>query len=118
MDQDHYPKIGVVGPCGAGKTTLIVSLQNLGYSARHIAQEHSYLPTMWKRLVNPDFLVYLKASYDISTTRRKLDWTREEYNEQLRRLQDVLLNADLVIDTDGLTPSEVLQRVVEVLGAT
>jgi cytidylate kinase len=118
MDQDHYPKIGVVGPCGAGKTTLIVALRSMGYSARHIAQEHSYLPTMWKRLVNPDILIYLNASFDISTMRRKLDWTRDEYNEQLRRLQDALHNADLVIDTDRLTPSEVLQRVIEVLGAT
>jgi len=115
MDQDHNLKIGIVGPCGAGKTTLIVGLLGMGYSAKHIAQEHSYLPTMWKRLVNPDILVYLNASYEISTMRRKLDWTREEYNEQLRRLQDALQNADLVIETDRLTPKEVLQRVVEVL---
>ena len=113
MDQNHLPTIGVVGPCGAGKTTLIVALKNMGYQASHIAQEHSYLPNMWARLVNPDILVYLNASYVVSSYRRKLDWSRQEYDEQLRRLQDARLHADLVIETDGLTPSEVLNRVLD-----
>jgi deoxyadenosine/deoxycytidine kinase len=113
MKQDNKPTIGVVGPCGAGKTTLIVALKNEGYTARHIAQEHSYLPNMWARLVNPDILVYLNASYPVSTSRRKLDWTRQEYDEQLRRLQDARQHADLIIETDGLTPTEVLHCVLE-----
>ena len=113
MDQKYVPTIGVVGPCGAGKTTLIVGLKSMGYAARHIAQEHSYLPNMWARLVNPDVLVYLNASYSVSTARRKLDWSLQEYDEQLRRLNDARQNADLVIDTDGLTPSEVLHLVLD-----
>ena len=113
MEQDNKPTIGVVGPCGAGKTTLIDALKNEGYIARHIAQEHSYLPNMWLRLVNPDILVYLNASYPVSTSRRKLDWSRGEYDEQMRRLQDARQHADLVIETDALTPTEVLHQVLE-----
>ena len=113
MNQNNLPTIGVVGPCGAGKTTLIVALKSMGYQASHIAQEHSYLPNMWARLVNPDILVYLNASFVVSTQRRKLDWSRQEYNEQLRRLQDARQHADLVIETDELTPSEVLHRVLD-----
>ena len=55
------PKIGVVGPCAAGKTTLIAGLRNHGYTAKHIAQEHSYVPAMWQLLTNPDILIYLDA---------------------------------------------------------
>ena len=113
MNQNNLPTIGVVGPCGAGKTTLIVALKNMWYQASHIAQEHSYLPNMWARLVNPDILVYLNASFVVSTQRRNLDWSRQEYDEQVLRLQDAHQHADLVIETDGLTPSEVLHRVLD-----
>ena len=113
MDQYNIPTIAVVGPCGAGKTTLIVALKEMGYSTRHIAQEHSYVPNMWARLVKPDVLVYLNASYSVSTKRRKLDWSLQEYDEQLRRLHDARQHADLIIETDELTPSEVLQQVLE-----
>jgi dephospho-CoA kinase len=37
-------RIGVVGPCAAGKTTLVAALKNRGYEVHHIAQEHSYVP--------------------------------------------------------------------------
>jgi len=32
----------------------------------HIAQEHSYVPYMWKRITNPDLLIYLNASFEVS----------------------------------------------------
>ena len=63
MPETSQLKIGVVGPCGAGKSTLVNALAEHGYPARHIAQEHSYVPSMWKRMVNPDILIYLEASY-------------------------------------------------------
>jgi deoxyadenosine/deoxycytidine kinase len=104
--------IGVVGPCGAGKSSLVAGLIQHGYTARHIAQEHSYVPDMWQRMTNPDILIYLEASYENTILRRKLDWTVEEYKEQLHRLRHARLNADLVIDTNQLTVEKVLSTVI------
>ena len=105
--------IGVVGPCGAGKTTLIQALRENGYLAKHIAQEHSYVPQMWKRLTNPDILIYLDVSYALSIQRRNLDWTSSEYAEQLRRLKHARENADFYLNTDDLTPQEILKKATE-----
>lgn len=107
--------IGVVGPCGSGKSTLIAGLKGVGYLARHIAQEHSYVPSMWKRITNPDLLVYLNASFETCSKRRNLNWTIEDYAEQLRRLAHAYDNADLLIDTDSLSPEEVLTRLLKFL---
>jgi deoxyadenosine/deoxycytidine kinase len=104
--------IGVVGPCAAGKTTLIQGLRALGYQAKHIAQEHSYVPRMWQRLANPDILVYLDVSYPLTIQRRKLDWTVNEYSEEQHRLRHARKHAHLYINTDTLSPEEVLDRVV------
>ncbi len=67
--------IGVVGPCGAGKSSLVAGLKAEGFLVRHIAQEHSYVPDMWKRLSNPDILIYLDVSYEntILTAKTGLD---------------------------------------------
>jgi cytidylate kinase len=107
--------IGVVGPCGSGKSTLTAGLTASGYYGRHIAQEHSYVPYMWKRITNPDVLVFLQASFKICTQRRKLDWTEADYLEQQRRLSHALEHADLLIETDSISPAEVLSRLLEFL---
>lgn len=65
--------IGIVGPCGAGKSSVASALKSHGYPIRHIAQEHSYVPDMWRRLTNPDILIYLDVSYENTILRRKLD---------------------------------------------
>jgi cytidylate kinase len=104
--------IGVVGPCGSGKSTLVAGLAVAGFFGRHIAQEHSYVPYMWKRITNPDLLVYLHASFEICTKRRRLNWTNEDYLEQLRRLSHARQHADLIIDTDSISPDEVLSKLV------
>jgi len=104
--------IGVVGPCAAGKTTLVEGLNSLGIKCRHIAQEHSYVPEMWKKFTNPDVLVYLDVSYPLTITRRQLNWTEAEYQEQLHRLRNAHEKADLFIQTDRLSPKEVLQVVL------
>jgi nicotinamide riboside kinase len=107
--------VGVVGPCGSGKTTLIAGLAAYQIRTRHIAQEHSYVPYMWQRITNPDFLIFLDASYPETIRRRQLNWSIEEYEEQHRRLAHARLHAHLYIDTDPLTPQEVIQQVVEFL---
>ena len=110
------PLIGIVGPCGSGKSTLAARLTERGLGARAIAQEHSYVPAMWQRLTNPGLLVFLLASYPVCTRRRQLVWTEQEYEEQLRRLAHAYAHADLRVDTDWLTPNEVLAAVLGRLG--
>jgi ABC-type cobalamin/Fe3+-siderophores transport system ATPase subunit len=109
------PLIGVVGPCGSGKSTLIGGLEKYGFSCRHIAQEHSYVPAMWQIVSKPDVLIYLHSSFPISTARRRLDWQEKDYNEQLRRLAHARKHAYIVIQTDELTPEAVLQKALDSL---
>jgi guanylate kinase len=106
------PLVGIVGPCAAGKTTLIANLKNFGINARHIAQEHSYVLTMWQRITDPDVLIFLDASYPETIRRRNLNWTMKEYQEQHRRLSHARQNADLYLLTDEMTPDEVLSKVL------
>jgi ABC-type cobalamin/Fe3+-siderophores transport system ATPase subunit len=104
--------IGVVGPCGSGKSTLAQALDRLGYNTRHIAQEHSYVKDMWKRVTGPDILIYLHVSYDVSQARRPMNWTEANYQEQLQRLRHAREHADLVVDTDRLDIGQLVDRVV------
>jgi len=114
-DPPGSPLIGVVGPCGAGKSTLILALEARGYSCRHIAQEHSYVKDMWQRISHPDVLIFLQASYPISTARRKLNWLENDHAEQQRRLAHAHAHADLIVDTDPLTAEQVLGQVLTFL---
>jgi cytidylate kinase len=108
-------RIAIVGPCASGKSTLASRLQTLGYRARQIAQEHSYVPDMWNVITQPDILVFLDASYETCTRRKSLDWTRDEYEEQQRRLRHARQHCDLLVDTTDLTVQEVEARVRTVL---
>ena len=107
----------MVGPCAAGKSTLIASLTRLGYRTRHIAQEHSYVKDMWQRLTNPDILVFLDANYENTCQRRKLDWTEADWQEQQNRLSHARAHADLYLDTNALSRDEVLEKVVKFVKA-
>jgi len=107
--------IGIVGPCGAGKTTLAAGLKDRGYQARGIGQEHSYAPSMWQRITKPNVLIYLDVSYENTLRRRQLDWTSDEYTEQLYRLRHARQNANFYLDTNPLTISQVLARVIDFL---
>jgi deoxyadenosine/deoxycytidine kinase len=112
---DQRLLIGVVGPCGSGKSTLIAGLEKISYRCRHIAQEHSHVKYMWKHITNPDVLIFLECSYENSTSRRKLNWLPADHEEQLRRLSHAHEHADIVIDTNFLTPEEVLTRALDAL---
>lgn len=109
--QAQERKIGIVGPCSAGKSTLAGALKNRGYQVRHIAQEHSMVPDMWKRLGDPDDLIYLDVSYQVSMQRRPLNMTVAEFAEQVKRLRNAFGEADLYIQTDDLSPQQVLEKV-------
>jgi broad-specificity NMP kinase len=108
-------KIGIVGPCAAGKTALAKRLCALGYDAHDIAQEHSLVPTMWHELTQPDVLIYLDASLD--TIRRRLDvnWERAYVDELLARVADARNHADLSLDTSNLSEAQVVERVMKFL---
>ena len=109
------PLVGVVGPCGSGKSTLIAQLEPRGYACRHIAQEHSYVKDMWRRISHPDLLIFLDASFPVSTARRQLKWLESDHAEQQRRLSHARQHADLIVDTDSLTPAQVLDLVLAFL---
>lgn len=110
-------KVGIVGPCASGKTTLTMGLKQLGFEARPIAQEHSYVPTMWQRLTNPDVLIFLEVSYQNTIQRRHLNWTYDEYAEQLFRLRHAYANADLNINTDQFSIGQVLDQALTFLSS-
>ncbi len=107
--------VGIVGPCASGKSTLISALHRETIQFRHIAQEHSYIPSMWQQLTNPDVLIFLDASYLITCQRGQLNWTEAEYAEQHRRLAHARQHADLYILTDGLTADDVHSKVIQFL---
>jgi deoxyadenosine/deoxycytidine kinase len=104
--------IGVVGVCASGKSTLIRGLEERGYRARHIAQEHSYVKDMWKRITNPDILIFLEASYPVTVQRRQLNWHEADWAEQQRRLSHARENADRIIQTDTRSAEQVLKEVI------
>lgn len=110
------PVIAVVGPCAAGKSTLINALKEHGYHAHHVAQEHSHVPDMWKVVRKPDILVYLDISYEVSKARQSIRFLpRGIYQNQVDRLKHAFEHADLIIRTDHLSPPEILDQVLEFL---
>ncbi|MBC7877886.1 MAG: hypothetical protein H7Y59_12025 [Anaerolineales bacterium] len=112
---DNELLIGVVGPCGSGKSTLITGLEKHGYRCRHIAQEHSYVKHMWQVITKPDILIFLQCSFENSTTRRKLNWQPADHEEQLRRLAHAHDHAHFIVDTDSLNADDVLTQVLNYL---
>lgn len=114
-DSKSQPLIGLVGVCASGKSTLLKGLEARGYRVRHIAQEHSYVKDMWKRITNPDILIFLDVSYPLTLQRRKLDWSEADWAEQQRRLAHAREHADFYIDTDGLSAEQVLEKVTAFL---
>ncbi|MBC8264614.1 MAG: hypothetical protein H8E47_10880 [Anaerolineales bacterium] len=103
-------RIAVVGPCASGKTALVERLRELGYEARECVQEHSYVPTMWQKISQPDVLIYLDASLAVIAERRLADWSEEYLAKLNHRLSHARQHCDLYIQTDGLSKEEVLER--------
>lgn len=110
MTAGGKPRIAIVGPCASGKTMLVGRLRALGHDAHECAQEHSAVPTMWRRITDPDILIYLDATLPTIAQRRRIDWGEEVLAELHRRLRHAREHCDLYIATDGLTPEEVLER--------
>lgn len=116
MHTSNSPRIAVVGPCSAGKSTLVSALREAGYDARHVAQEHSYVPAMWQRISKPDLLIYLDLSYAVARARRPyIDGGAERLAEQHRRLAHARKHCHLYVNTNELTPQQVQARVLAFL---
>jgi len=108
-------RIGVVGPCAAGKSTLVRGLEALGYDVRHCAQEHSHVPDMWRRLTRPEVLVYLDASLSTIRRRRAKSFRQAYLDEEHRRLYYARLKCTIYVYTDDLSREQVLERVLSAL---
>ncbi len=104
-------RIAIVGPCGAGKTTLQDNLVRLGYNARAIAQEHSGVLTMWQQITQPDILIYLDVSLENICRRLKVNWEHAYLDEMNRRLAHARTHAHFFLDTNPLTADQVCARV-------
>jgi hypothetical protein len=72
---------------------------------------------MWQIITRPQLLIYLHASFPVSTARRKLNWQEKDYEEQIRRLAHAREHADISIDTDELTAEQVLQTALDFLAS-
>jgi hypothetical protein len=108
-------RVAVVGPCTSGKSVLVARLAAAGYDAWQPAQEHSYVPDMWRRLARPQVLVYLDVSLPELLRRRRVDMTPSHLAEQHRRLAHARAHCNLYLPTDPLSEEEVFDRVVTVL---
>lgn len=104
--------LGIVGPCAAGKSTLVDQLRSRGYQVKHIAQEHSYVKDMWAKIARPDLLIYLDVSYEVSSQRNRSTWSRKIFEDQIQRLSHARQNAHLYINTNARSPGEVLEIVL------
>jgi cytidylate kinase len=109
------PLIAVVGPCAAGKSTLVEGLVRHGFHARQIAQEHSYVPRMWQVITKPDILLYVDAGFETCTARKQLNWSQKDYDRQVERLAHARQHSDIYLDTEGITAQEALERALEAL---
>lgn len=109
------PRVVVVGPCAAGKSTLAEGLRRLGFSAMPVGQEHSEIPSLWQH-TDPDVVVALDADLDTIRRRRgEESWPEWLYLTQQRRLQEAQDAAALRIDTAAMGPDDVLATVAAFL---
>ncbi len=107
-------KIVIVGPCASGTSTLAGKLREAGFDAHACAQEHSYVPDMW-RMSQPDVLIYLDARLETIRRRRAVSWGDEHLRVEQARLAHARQHADLYLPTDDLSAEEVFQTVLRFL---
>ena len=105
--------VGIVGPSKSGKSTLKTGLEEKGYTVKHIAQEHSFAPSMWRTIARADILIYLDVSFDQTLLRGLPNWNEAEFEEELVRLAHARKNADLYINSNTLSREEVFGKALE-----
>ena len=119
--RNHNPAAGddprtivVVGPCAAGKTTLVDALVAQGYKAYAVAQEHSVIKDLWSRR-SPDVLIALDLDLSVVRERRSPTWSADIYARQHERLQPAFDVADLLIDTGEHDIGDALRMTLDLL---
>lgn len=110
-------RIKVVGPCASGKSVLAARLRALGYDASSAAQDHSYVPDMWRRLNPPDILIYLDVTLETAHRRGRIGtgWDQRYLDDQHDRLRHARAHCDFYLPTDGLSEEEVLAETLNFL---
>jgi RNase adaptor protein for sRNA GlmZ degradation len=103
-------RVIVVGVCAAGKTVLVQKLQQLGYDADTVAQEHSYVASLWKHS-SPDVVIYLDAALATIRKRRDPDFDEQLLADEHERLAQAREACDLYVKTDELNEDQVFRRV-------
>jgi chloramphenicol 3-O-phosphotransferase len=107
--------IAVVGPCASGKSLLVQALQERGYNAHEVLQEHSYVGAMWQRITQPDVLVYLDVSEETARQRRRTSAPAGWWSTLGQRLSHAREHADLYLQTDEMSPQEILDATLALL---
>ena len=109
-------RIVVVGPCAAGKTTLVNNLRPKGYNIRSCGQEHSYVHDFWRRNCHSELLVFLDAeALTLLRRQNRAEWPPALLERQRQRLAHARKHCDLYLQTDRLTCAEVAQMVEQFL---
>jgi len=112
--RDDARRVVVVGPCASGKTTLVEGLKRLGYDAAVRGQEHSEIPTLWRR-GEPDVVIALSVDLATIRDRRGADWPEALYRVQQRRLANAVAAAEIVLDASRLDADAILTRAAAAL---
>jgi hypothetical protein len=66
---------------------------------------------MWHIFTGPDVLVYLDASYSVAQQRRPSGMTHSSWKRVNQRLSHARAHADICINTDQLSISEIVARI-------
>ena len=112
LSSQPFPhRVVLVGPCGAGKSTIAKALQGRGVEVVVVGQEHSAIHDLWRR-VGPALLVFLDASLAVIRQRRGPDWPAWLYQTEQERLADARAHADLILDTGVLTVDDVVRAIL------
>lgn len=93
------------------------ALRERGIDAHEVAQEHSGVPAMWQRITRPDLLVYLDVSRETAERRLERELPLDWWEEITARLAHARAHASLIVETDGRTPDEIAEQVLEFLVA-
>ena len=111
-DGERDLRIVVVGPCASGKSTLVGNLCSSGYNIRACAQEHSYVPQLWKGFSKADILIFLDAELSTIAQRQNCaGWTQARLDKQRLRLAHARTHCDFCLQTDNLSREQVAERV-------
>lgn len=107
--------IGIVGPSKSGKSTLKLALEKDGYTVKHIAQEHSFAPSMWQVIAKPDVLIFLDVKFDKTMLRGQPRWVETDYQEEQFRLRHAREHADILIDTNDIQAEQTYRTAIDFL---